>query len=216
MSITGTTLSAAITATDLTMTVASGSGFPTAGATTPQSNYLVRIDKEFMLAVLQPATGVIKLAQRGYNATAARAHDLLSYVEVSSNPGDFANPPSGETAVLPAYIPSMQTLGQDYTFTAAEIAAYGNQPRDFVITKATAIAVTLVAPSKAQDGLVLTFTSDTAALHVVTATSLFASGGTSSPYTTCTASNTKAGSTFVLKAYNALWTVVSLQNWALT
>jgi hypothetical protein len=216
MAITGTTLSADLSATGLTMTVASGTGFPTSGASTPQSNYLVRIDKEFMLAVLQPVANTIKLAQRGYNGTVAAAHDLLSYVEVSSNPGDFANPPSGQTTTLPAYIPDMQTLGEDYTFTAAEIAAYGNQARDFVITKATAIAVTLVAPSKAQDGLVLTFTSDTAALHVITATSLFASGGTSSPYTTATASNTKAGSTMVLKAYNALWTVVSLQNWALT
>lgn len=216
MSITGTTLSADLSATGLTMTVASGSGFPTSGGTTPQSNYLVRIDKEFMLAVLQPVANTIKIAQRGYNSTVAASHDILSYVEVSSAPGDFANPPAGQTTPLPAYIPDMQTLGEDYTFTAAEIAAYGNQPRDFVITKATAIAVTLVAPSKAQDGLVLTFTSDTAALHVITATSLFASGGTSSPYTTATCSNTKAGATMVLKAYNALWTVVSLQNWALT
>ena len=216
MAITGTNLTADLSATGLVMSVNSGTGFPTSGGTTPQSNYLVRIDKEYMLAVLQPVDGVIRLAQRGYNGTIAASHDTLSWVEVSSNPGDFANPPAGQTTPLPAYIPDMQTLGEDYTFTAAEIAAYGNQPRDFIITKATAIAVTLVAPSKAQDGLVLTFTSDTAALHVVTATSLFASGGTSSPYTTATCSNTKAGATMVLKAYNALWTVVSLQNWALT
>ena len=119
-------------------------------------------------------------------------------------------------AVLPNYIPGMQTLGEDYTFTAAEVAAHGNQPRDFDITKGSAIAVTLVAPSKAQNGAVWTFTTSSPYLHVITATSLFASGGTSSPYTTATASNTESGATMVLKAYNGLWTVVSLQNWALT
>ncbi len=117
---------------------------------------------------------------------------------------------------MPSYVPSMITLGADKTFTAAEIAAYGNQPQDFDITQGSAIAITLVAPSKAQNGLQLTFTTSSPYLHVITATSLFASGGTSSPYTTATASNTQSGATIVLKAYNALWTVVSLQNWALT
>ena len=83
MAITGTNLTADLSATGLTMSVASGTGFPTSGGTTPQSNFLVRIDKEFMLAILQPTSGVIKLAQRGYNGTTAAAHDTLSYVAVS-------------------------------------------------------------------------------------------------------------------------------------
>lgn len=206
MAITGTNLTADLSATALTMTVNSGTGFPTSGATTPQA-YLVRIDKEYMLAVLQPVAGTITLAMRGYNGTAATSHDTLSRVEVSAAPGDFADPAAGSVAPLPSYLPNMQTIGEDYTFTAAEIAAYGNQPQMFTLWKGSALAITLVAPSKAQDGLRMTFTSASAFIHVLTATSLLATGGTSSPYTTATWTNTKAGGTLVLIAQNALWNV---------
>lgn len=216
MSITGTLLSADLSATGLVMTVNSGTGFPTSGATTPQSNYLVRIDKEFMLAVLQPVAGTITLAQRGYNGTVAQSHDVLARVEVSAAPSDFADPPAGQTTSLPAYLPNQQTIGEDYTFTSAEIAAYGNQPQMFTLWKGSALAITLVAPSKAQDGLRLTFTSASAFIHVLTATSLLASGGTSSPYTTATWTNSKAGGTLVLIAQNALWNVEAASVVALT
>lgn len=216
MAITGTNLTAALTATGLTASVASGTGFPTSGGTTPASNYLMRIDKEYMLAILQPTSGVIKLAQRGYNNTAAVAHDTLAYVEVSSNPGDFAGPSQGNVSDLPNYIPSQQTLGADYTFTAAEVAAHGNQPRNYPITKGSAIAITLVAPSKAQDMATWTFTSDSAFLHVITATGLLANGGTAAPYTTATCANSQKGATLVLQAQNGLWNVVAATNWTLT
>lgn len=215
MAITQTALSADLSATGLTMTVASGTGFPTSGGSTPQA-YLVRIDKEFMLATLQPTSGVIKLSQRGYNGTAATAHDVLAKVEVSSAPSDFAEPSAGNSVSLPPYLPNMQTIGEDVTFTSAEVAAWGNQNRNFPITKATAAAITLVAPSKAQDGLVLTFTSLTAALHAITATSLLANGDTASPYTTATGTNTKIGATLTLQAQNGLWNVVSNGFWTLS
>ncbi len=216
MAITQTNLTVDLSATGLTMTVNSGTGFPTSGGTTPQNNYLVRIDKEFMLAVLQPVAGTITLAQRGYNGTVAQSHDLLSRVEVSSAPGDFADPSPGNTVTMPPYFPNMQTIGEDYTFTAAEIAAYGVQPQMFTLWKGSALAITLVAPSKAQDGLRITFTSASAFIHVITATSLLASGGTSSPYTTATFTNSKAGGTLVLIAQNGLWNVEAASVVALT
>jgi hypothetical protein len=215
MAITQTALTADLSATAKSMTVSSGSGFPSVG-TIANPGYLVRIDKEFMLAVAQPATGVITIAMRGYNGTAARDHDILAKVEVSAAPSDFADPSAGNVVSLPPNLPSQQTLGEDYTFTAAEIAAYGNQPRVFQILKATAIAVTLVAPSKAQDGLVLTFTSLTAALHVITATSLLANGATASPYTTATGADTKIGASLTLQAANGLWNVISNVGWTLS
>lgn len=208
MAITQTALSADLSATGLTMTVSSGTGFPTPGGTTPQSNYLVRIDKEYMLATLQPSAGVIKIAQRGYNGTAATSHDVLAKVEVSSSPGDFANPSPGNVAPLPPYLPSMQTIGEDYTFTAAEIAAYGNQPMNFAIAKASPAAITLVAPSKAQDGLVLTFTSLTAAAHVITATSLLGDAVSGSPHTTGTFA-AFIGASLTLQAQNGVYNVIA-------
>ena len=71
MAITATALSADLSATGLTMKVASGSGFPTAGASPVTPGYFVRVDREYMLAVSQPVSGVIKVAQRGYNGTFA-------------------------------------------------------------------------------------------------------------------------------------------------
>lgn len=207
MAITQTALSADLTATGLTMTVASGTGFPTAGGTTPQA-YLCRCDKEQFLAVLQPTSGVIKIAMRGYNGTAAAAHDVLAKVEVSASPADFAEPSPGNVVSLPPYLPTNRTIGESITFTSAEIAAYGNQPQTFAITKATAAAIVLVAPSKAQDGLELTFTSLTAAAHVITATTLLADAVSGSPHTTATFA-AFIGATLTLQAQNGVYNVVS-------
>ena len=207
MAITQTALTADLSATALKMTVSSGSGFPAVG-TGAQKNYIVRIDKEFMLAIEQPVSGTIKLAQRGYNGTAAAAHDTLAKVSVSGSPSDFADPSSGNVVGLPPYLPTQETIGEDITYTSAQIAAWGNQPREFAITKATAAAIVLVAPSKAQDGLELVFTSLTAAAHVITATSLLGDAVSGSPHTTATFA-AFIGATLTLKAENGVYNVVS-------
>ncbi len=217
MAITQTTLSADLGANDVTMAVTSGSsGFPTAGGPIVNPGYLVRIDNEYMLAVQQPVAGTIKIAMRGYNGTAAASHDILAKVLVSSAPSDFNGVAAGQLVDLPPTLPRQQTIGEDITFTAAQVAAWGNQPQNFVITKASAAAIVLVAPSKAQDGCVVVFTSDTDATHAITATSLLASAGSASPYTTATVANAKAGGGLTLQAQNALWNVIAATNWTLT
>ncbi len=208
MAITATALSADLSATGLTMKVASGSGFPTAGGPPVSTGYLVRVDREYMLAKSQPVANVIKLAQRGYNGTFAESHDILAKVEVSALGSDFAEPFPGNTTSMPPFQPAMQTIGEDYTFTSAEVAAWGNQARNFPITKATAAAITLVAPSKAQDGLTLVFTSLTAAAHVITATTLLADAVTGSPHTTATFA-AFIGASLTLQAQNGLWNVIA-------
>lgn len=215
MSITQTALSADLSATGLTAVVASGTGFPSVG-TIANPGYLVRIDTEYMLAIAQPVAGTIKIAQRGYNGTKAQAHDTLAKVLVSSAPSDFANPAAGSNVDLPPFTPVQETIGEDRTFTAAEVAAWGNQPRVFALLKATATAITLVAPSKAQDGLLVTFVSLTALANVITATGLLANGLTASPYTTATGAHTKIGAVLELQAQNGLWSVVSQQGWTLS
>lgn len=209
MAITQTTLSADLSATSLTMKVTSGSsGFPTAGAGPVTPGYVCRVDREYFLAVSQPVANTIKIAQRGYNGTAAEAHDILAKVEVSALGSDFADPSAGNVTSMPPYQPGMHTIGEDYTFTSAEIAAYGNQAQNFALTKATAAAITLVAPSKAQDGLTLIFTNLTAAAHVITATSLLADAVTGSPHTTATFA-AFIGSSLTLQAQNGLWNVIA-------
>lgn len=208
MAITQTYITADLSASALTAVVASGTGFPTAGPTPASQPYVVRIDKELMLCNLQPVSGTIKLLQRGYNGTAAAAHDILAKIEVSSDPSDFSNPSPGTDTNLPPYLPSQQTIGEDITYASSTIAAWGNQTQLIAITKATAAAIVLVAPSKAQDGLTLVFTSLTAAAHVITATSLIGDAVSGSPHTTATFA-AYIGASITLQAQNGIYNVIS-------
>jgi hypothetical protein len=208
MAITATALSADLSATALTMKVASGTGFPTAGGAPVSTGYVVRVDREYLLAFSQPVAGVIKIGHRGYNGTFAQSHDILAKVEVSSLGSDFADAFPGSVVSMPPHQPGMQTLGEDRTFTSAEIAAWGNQAQNFAITKGSACLFTLVAPSKAQDGLTLVFTSLTAFAHVLTATTLIGDAVSGSPHTTGTFA-AFIGATLTLQAQNGIWNEVS-------
>lgn len=77
-----------------------------------------------------------------------------------------------------------------------------------VITKATAAAMTLGAPTVAQDGDLLIITSETAAAHTVTATTLLANGLSGTPWTTATFA-AQIGATLTLMAANGLWNVIA-------
>lgn len=216
MAITQTTLAAAVAASDTIISVTSGTGFPTVGAQPLPVGYLCRCDKEFFYAIQQPVSGQIVVRMRGANGTYAAAHDILAKIEVSAAASDFANAAPGFAETLPPFLPQYQTLGQDTTFTLAQVAAWGNQPQNFAITKATAAAITLVAPNKSQDGCTITFTSLTDETHAITATSLLANAGAASPYTTATVANAKAGGGLVLQAQNGLWNVIADTNWTLS
>ncbi len=208
MAITATALSADLSATGLTMKVASGTGFPTTGGPPSSTGYVCRCDGEFFLAFSQPVAGVIKIGQRGYNGTSARTHDILAKVEVSALGSDFADPSAGNVVTIPPFAPAMQTLGENRTFTATEIAAWGNQPQNFAITKGSACLFTLVAPSKAQDGLTVVFTSDSAFAHVLTATTLIGDAVSGSPHTTGTFA-AFIGASLTLQAQNGLWNMIA-------
>ena len=216
MAITATYITSSLTASGLTAVVNSGTGFPTAGAAPVSPGLLCRIDKEYFWAVAQPVAGQITLRMRGSNGTVASAHDVLAKIEVGATPQDFAAAAPGRAVTLPPDLPVYTTLGQDTVFTSDQIAAFGNQPQNFAITKASAAAITLVAPNKSQDGLTLTFTSLTDQTHAITATSLLANAGAASPYTTATIANAKAGGGLTLQAQNGLWNVIAVTNWTLS
>lgn len=215
MAITATTLTADVGVSDLTIAVTSGTGFPATGASPSTPHLVIRIDKEYMLAITQPVANTIKVAQRGWGGTVAATHDLLSKVEVG-NASDFPNPSPGNTVNLPPYAPSMQSIGENKTFTSDEVLAWGNQDQNFAFVKATAATIVLVAPSKTQDGVIARFTALVAVANVITATALLANGATGSPYTTATGADTKIGATLTLQAQNGLWNVVSNSGFTLT
>lgn len=75
-----------------------------------------------------------------------------------------------------------------------------------VLTKGTAGAYTLAAPSVAQNGLRLRIVSSSAAAHVVTATDLIQDGVTGGPKDTATFGAFK-GASIDLEAYAGTWHV---------
>jgi hypothetical protein len=78
---------------------------------------------------------------------------------------------------------------------------------DFVITKAGVAAMTLAAPSAAQNGLTLTVTSNTANAHTITATGLLNDGVIGGAKTTATFA-AFAGASITLRAYEGKWMVL--------
>jgi hypothetical protein len=83
------------------------------------------------------------------------------------------------------------------------------------LTKGSAAAMTLAAPTAAQEGTVLMITAGSAFAHVVTATSLIQDGVTGGAKTTMTFA-AFVGATITLIALNLQWYVVSKNAVAVT
>lgn len=81
-------------------------------------------------------------------------------------------------------------------------------PGTVIFTKAGVLAATLAAPTAAQDGTIIVFTSTTANAHTITATSLIEDGVTGGSKTTATFA-AFAGASITLLAYSGKWYVLS-------
>jgi hypothetical protein len=102
-----------------------------------------------------------------------------------------------------------QVVGNSYP--PALLAADGAIPivtGAYVITKGSAAALTLAAPTAAQAGTRLTVMAGTAFAHVITATGLLDDGITGGSKTTATF-GAFVGASIELLAYNLKWIVVS-------
>jgi len=209
MALTNTTLAAACTDSDHTLSITStSSGFPTVGSY-PNPMQIMRIDGEDMLIEMVPVSGQCKVAIRGYNGTAAVPHDILAVVSTSSNAADFLANPVGGVTSRPPYVDNIVTLGQNTVFAAAGTPAsagiqpYPVQNTTYIIDKATACAITLIAtgattpaPSAASMGVTMTFITGTAQAHTVTYGPGFNGNTTTSDVAT---SNSLVGATLILK-----------------
>ena len=79
-----------------------------------------------------------------------------------------------------------------------------------VLTKGSAAAITIAAPSAAQDGTTITIVAGTSWAHVVTGTNLFWAGETGGPFNKITTA-AFIGSAATIVAVGGLWLVVSDQ-----
>jgi hypothetical protein len=154
----------------------------------------------------------------GLRATTAHSIDIVS----DSAAGDRLKlKDSGGTVRELVDTSSTQTLtGKTAGFLDPVASAAGDgaitiTPGTVKITKGSAAALTLAAPTAAQEGTFLTITSQTAFAHVVTATSLLGDGVSGSPHTTATFA-AFIGATITLEAINLIWNVVSLKGVTVT
>ena len=196
MALTNTTLAAAVAFNDTTIRLTATTGFA--------DKQIVRVDNE-MMAQAGDAVGSVITVRRGIEGTAVVAHGILADV-VTGLTGDFPAPPAGSPVQVPPVLIGRNSVGIDTTFATAD---YPKGDLTYVITKATACAITLGAPSKAQNGLRLTFRSATAAAHTLTYTAGIYGDTTSSDVLTFAA---KVGPSCTLEANAGLWGVIALTN----
>lgn len=202
MALQQTSLTAAITSSQLTFGVTSSAAFPPVGTTFV--NQPVLIDAEFMVCVGVPQLNVITVRSRGNEGTAAVAHDVLANVYTSAVPNDFPAIPAGISVTIDPSDDLVVSIGQDSTITSPTSNTVYN------INKITAALLVLSAPSLAENGVSAVLTSQTAAAHVITATGLLMDGTAAAPKTTATYTAGK-GATMTLIAENGFWNVVALQ-----
>jgi hypothetical protein len=113
-----------------------------------------------------------------------------------------------------AQVGDIQTIYEDEISPNVQVASANGaitiEAGVVAITKATACALTLAAPSVAQNGTVMTIVATTAAAHTVTQTTPgFNNAGTSGDVATFGGA---IGDSMVIVAYGGRWHTVSLRN----
>ena len=101
-----------------------------------------------------------------------------------------------------------QVLRGDFITVDASQALPVNVAGRYLITKATAAALTLAAPAAADDGMVMEIISNTAAAHTVTATGLYQDGAGHVNLATFAA---QIGASMRIMALGGKWFVLAVQ-----
>jgi hypothetical protein len=137
------------------------------------------------------------------------AHEALSVGTTSATPADFLDVPSGASNQRPPYVDDIITIGVDTTFTASGTAPTATtlplpvKNTTYILTKASALAITLISGTAAQMGVRLRFQNATAVANVITYTVGFRGDTTSSDLATSAA---KVGVIFECQCgYTGLW-----------
>jgi hypothetical protein len=228
---TQTTLAAAVTSTGAnTFRVASATGFV--------AGYFAVVDGEMFQ--IQSVSGTTITVSRGVNGSRAGLH--ASGAVVFAGPANYFLPadlsPGPCTATAFVALPAVTAFGSVYdckgttagvnrwrlngfsaplpgptqTYTAS--GAITVMPGLHLLGSGGAIAMTLAAPTSAQDGMVLDISAITAQAHTVTATTIgFNAGSTATDLCTFTAA---IGNQISVRASGGNWYIVSARNCTLS
>lgn len=190
MALTTTTNSAAIAASDQTLTVASATGFA--------AGKVVKVNGELMQVRADYSSGTTIYVRRGIGGTYPMAHGITSNVTVGDG-SDFAQGSAQEAVAYP-FIRAREIK----SYGAAGAITLPTPGNDMVaiLNGTNALAMTLANPTKDQDGDILIITGNGKAAHTVTYTAGVGNGGASYDVFTFA---TGANNTVSLIAANAIW-----------
>jgi hypothetical protein len=183
MAKTFTNLSAAVTAKDHSIPLASTSGMAV-------GDRLV-VGREVMQVNAIPVAGTADV-QRGMDGTLARAHASLEGA-IFGGASDFTLGPGDKSIVE----------GGGVTYTAAGVLTHS--PGQHNINGAAAIAMTLAVPDAADEGVRIDIIGQSAAAHTVTITGGHGGGGAGVDVATFSA----VGDSLSLQVQNSLWCLLA-------
>jgi hypothetical protein len=207
MAITATTLAGAVAAgpsgTDTTINVTSATGITAPNFTTGSGITLLLIDQEWM--VVTAVVGTFVSVLRGQFGSPAQPHVVNSQVQIGL-PSDFG--PIAEYVGKSLTVTQIEAaLNWPAIFLAGSADAIPSTVPGFYVVKTAGVdAMTLAAPTAAQEGNVIQVWSDTANAHTITATSLFANGTALKTTATFPAFR---GAGLILRACNLVYHVLS-------
>lgn len=196
MALTATTLSAAITADQTTIKVASATGFA--------KGRLIQVDDEFMLQTAEAdanATTVIPVC-RGINSQ-AKAHVSSAVVKVG-NPAATAGDWTGSQITTPSQYPLSARARRKESYSAAGAITLPSPGTDMVacLLGTGTEAYTVAVPTKDQDGDMLVILASGAGAKTITFTGGLSGAGTSYDVITL---NATAVAGIIVFACNGLW-----------
>lgn len=142
-------------------------------------------------------------SDRNYRLTSLAG--VLTYAITAA---DYGTSGTGDASRVTASTLSAPLITPPVALATAD-GAITVSPGTVKITKAGVCAVTLAAPTAAQDGIEIEFTSQTANAHTLTATGLINDGVTGGAKNLATFA-AFAGASITLKASSLTWNVISL------
>lgn len=160
MALANTTLASACAATDNNVVVTSATSYA-AGLYLLCDNELMQITKGYVSGTTIPV-------QRGQDGTIAAAHPITANIELFILPSDLPNPAPGTGVVAP--IAARPRLVTSYTAAAAWTPQAGLGDELVILNGTSVVALTIVNPTKDQDGKLVTFAGNGKAAHTVTYT----------------------------------------------
>jgi hypothetical protein len=195
MALAKTTLSSAVTASDIQIVVAS--------ATSVAAGRLIQINQETMKVAASYVSGTTVPVLRGISGSKTSAHVSKSQV-VHGLPSDFAEAAAGGPSVV--YQAQRATVVESVGATSTLTLAPAGTDHRVILRGTSVITLTIPVPTKDKDGDMLLIVSDGAAAHVPTFTG--GVGGAGSNYDAFTYNATGALMLMVVAA-NETWQMVA-------